>query len=189
MKYKLYIASYALTTKRETGHDEWTVISRNIPEDKYDEITCATQDEAETLCAECDGLISFKRPKTVISTKIHTAYEPFDTHRDAESWLDANRDAAEADKKTVTFASIVREMIIDTEELVEFKPVYEVELEVVITKRMYVTVDSSEHDDINDEYDARGWACDQVQDGEMDGELECAETENVEADSVGCEEQ
>jgi hypothetical protein len=56
--------------------------------------------------------------------------------------------------QTVDVVTQVKQDIIDTEELEEFSPVYEVELEVTVKKRFIVEIDASEYDDVEDEYDA-----------------------------------
>ena len=189
MKSKMYVASYAVTTKRKTGSFEYIVFTKKPDGEGFDEAICATEEEAKQLVADPEALISVRRDQMKTDVQIATAYEPFDTVSAAEAWVQSRKEHFESRPEVTNVTTLVREVIIDTEELTEYKPVYEVEVEVVITKRMYVTVDSSEHEDINDKYDAGRWAAEMVRDGEMDSELEYADTEDIEVDDVGCEEQ
>ena len=189
MKSKMYVASYAVTTKRKTGSFEYIVFTKKPDGEGFDEAICATEEEAKQLVADPEALISVRRDQMKTEVQVGTAYEPFESESAAEAWVQSRREHFESRPEVTNVTTLVREVMIDTDELIEYAPVYEVELEVVITKRMYVTVDSSEYDDINDEYDAREWAADMVRGGEMDSELEYADTGEIEVDHVGCEEQ
>lgn len=66
---------------------------------------------------------------------------------------------------------MTREEILDTDYMMEYKPSYEVVLDITITKRLEVTIDGDDYD-LDDEDDAIEIATQKYEDGDYDNDIE-----------------
>jgi hypothetical protein len=123
-----------------------------------------------------------------VDTHLHTAYEPFDSYASANNWLD-NREADAVKAERFGFRRLIREVIINTDDLEAYEPVFEVELEVTTVKRITVDIDSSDFNDVEDEDDARAKARRLCEDGEYDDDLKYASVDGFEVEDYDCEEK
>jgi hypothetical protein len=185
MKYQLFIASYSYVVTDEVGTEYVAVPT--VGDDGSGEVICESPAEATKLVEAGQAIQWYSRPKVQRNSELHTADEPFDSYAKAVSWLADRSESIDGVGNRSAFRSLVRTIVIDTNQMQEFKPVYEVELEVTMKKTITVRIDSDEHDGIEDEWDARAKAVSLCDEGDYDEEIEYAEIDRMEIDDMYCE--
>jgi hypothetical protein len=188
MKFKRYIASVACTYQVNTDIDEFVVLERDALGYSTENVF-STKDEAKEFCLNSDHeAVWIMRKQKALRTEIIQYGDTFDSHADALSWA-GNRETEYGERFAVVhFRSSISDVMVDSDEHEEYQPVYEMEVEVRVIKRITVTVDTEDYREVEDEYDAQEKARQLIDDGELDDDIRYADVDEYEIDVLSIEE-
>lgn len=133
---------------------------------------------------------------TVRAADVPCSLEPCSDYYDASRALDSLREGMKTTRtdddgnetqvfsgNIVSITQRIAEQVIDTEDFDEYKPTFEVQLRVRVTKTIAVEITGCD-----DEYEAEQQAIANCENDEYEDELNCTYTDHIDVDSEGVEE-
>jgi hypothetical protein len=191
MKYRIYVPSIAVTRDLNTG--KWGVLmqdDKNTTMNHTGEffenaaMAQAHADEQERLLQRQTALCKFGAQDIRSFLRMGPEYQDKDN---ALAWLDRaeERENSNTEGRIVSLDRGIQSYVIDTEFHDEYRPDYEIEIDVIERKTINVIVPG---DCAADEDKAEEYARDMFDAGNYDEDMEAAYTNEAEIDSMNVEE-